>query len=406
MSDCPSFYPMQSPCSGHGDCVSGLCICHPGWKDTGDYSIVPGRDCDISIDAIRSLAIVSVFVGFVSLLVIGRYLYRRVVIYVKTIFYEEYRIPDLLFPFLLFLGVAILTIIALAKAIDPVRFIVGESLFITVLFCIDCWLGWYGEIIFLRKHFKLMLGFQNIGIMTVESKTRMTELVEAFRVHVTYFYYITVSVSCIPLIGLGYPKNQYIVFGMIFFWIFDATLVAYYTMIVRCVHFIRLELLKNIEAMEQANRIADDYIHDHEQIRTICFFLWILELFYYFILTPFLILLALFGSWEYLMRKADFITLFACIAYQIIWALFILSISYFSPRQLRDANDLTDVENNVNKVAVVSEGDIRGTASGTGSQSSIGSSLRVVVDVLCCTKVVDACACRKNRVGVDESPTA
>lgn len=366
---CPSINPAKLICSGNGDCLSGFCECYDNWKSTGDYSIVPGLDCDVNISVTRGLAMVSIFTGAVSMLIIGRYIYKKIIIFIRTID-MEYRIPEIASPTLLFIAVVILTTIAILKAVDPSRFIIGKSIFITTIFSIFCFVGWYGEIVYLRMHFKFLIGFQNFGAMTTESKEKMTETIENFRKNVAYFCYFSIIASTIPLIGLAFPDDQYLTIGMIFFWIIDADLIAYYTVIVRCVHGVRIQLQQSISAMDQANHLADDFIHDTYQINRICFFLAILEVFYYFIIAPFLLLLLVFGSWDYLMRKSDYITLFICIAYQVMYALFILSVSYFSPQQLKDADMEYKYNRGMNDIIAANQGEYSTSHEGSSASGS------------------------------------
>jgi len=34
-------------CSHHGDCIDGVCVCHPGWSGSGDFVNAAGFDCQI-----------------------------------------------------------------------------------------------------------------------------------------------------------------------------------------------------------------------------------------------------------------------------------------------------------------------------------------------------------------------
>lgn len=51
MSDtCHPAYGISSypACSGNGHCISGLCVCKPGWMSVSDFELDPGYDCDIN----------------------------------------------------------------------------------------------------------------------------------------------------------------------------------------------------------------------------------------------------------------------------------------------------------------------------------------------------------------------
>jgi hypothetical protein len=42
---CDPLAPETRPCSGHGVCVAGACLCDSGWTGLGDQLSLAGRDC-------------------------------------------------------------------------------------------------------------------------------------------------------------------------------------------------------------------------------------------------------------------------------------------------------------------------------------------------------------------------
>lgn len=46
---------MSDDCSGRGSCVSGVCMCEPGWTGLGDWTFTEGQDCQISETAHKVL---------------------------------------------------------------------------------------------------------------------------------------------------------------------------------------------------------------------------------------------------------------------------------------------------------------------------------------------------------------
>lgn len=60
------------PCSGHGQCINSQCVCDVGWTGSADFEIKAGLDCDINVNVILYLGIVSVIIGCVACLIYFR----------------------------------------------------------------------------------------------------------------------------------------------------------------------------------------------------------------------------------------------------------------------------------------------------------------------------------------------
>ena len=138
MSSCEVFAPQASPCGAFGTCVesinssimtSAYCLCEDGYTTFGDFSIKITNPCDINLIAIKALWAVTLaatassyvmsFWGILSRKQSGKLQWRA------------WRLWSV--PYLVIIQSSFIVALAVGKFIDPVNWIVGRSLPMTVI---------------------------------------------------------------------------------------------------------------------------------------------------------------------------------------------------------------------------------------------------------------------------------
>ena len=127
-STCKSISTERFPCNHRGYCDAlGQCICDHGWTHIGDFRTDKGADCDLYSPSLRALYIVNTILSGITLIYFSRVLIARM-----------FKRNDAGNTALALFVMANLceTLYAILKLIDPVQYVVGKSLVITLTLCL------------------------------------------------------------------------------------------------------------------------------------------------------------------------------------------------------------------------------------------------------------------------------
>lgn len=119
MSNCDRNYGFSTmTCSGHGFCEHSKCTCDTGWSSRADYELDVSFDCDISLDMVLVLSVMTFIVASISVTIT----IRSILIY--NLSFNDHKSVILVAFLFKFIGISMY---ALSKIIDPTNYIIGAS---------------------------------------------------------------------------------------------------------------------------------------------------------------------------------------------------------------------------------------------------------------------------------------
>ena len=119
-------------CSNHGICHENNCICDLGFSSLGDFALTEYYDCDQELKVFEVLSMI----GLISSLSMTMFSAR--ILYLKQLKYQSLLNPLVLFPFCHLLEMIFNDIYFILKVFDPLKFLVGKSIIITIAAGLHC----------------------------------------------------------------------------------------------------------------------------------------------------------------------------------------------------------------------------------------------------------------------------
>lgn len=297
-------------CSGHGECISESCVCYEGWISVSDFAVVPGEDCDINILTIKIMLYTSIVLASISIAYTCRYLY------LCHIARMTIRDLNVLFPVLFLIHNAYDVIYAIGKVINPMKYVVGKSIWLSILFSLSMWAGFGGLCMYLLKCAYLLNKLAKV--MSSEAQQIVNGIIFTFIIRIEYYLVIIGMFLSLASFGLLVSKSKYIAFGMSIF-IGAGVSAAVLSYLFNITVALLLEQLKSSMSSSSSETSSNKIDNVYSTL------VHVKNLVNIFALT-FAITLILFGAWPFLLRKVVYVMLASAIAFHPVSLILIYSV--------------------------------------------------------------------------------
>jgi hypothetical protein len=337
---CPLLWPLTTPCSGHGTCLTittinsssssslnvGDCECFEGYISLGDFATQPGADCDLNILAIRVLYGITILPSLISLILSVRYLMlKREAMNESSS--KKLKWSDLInsIPVLAIIANICLIGMASIKIYNP-ELGVGTSLVVTILFSIMFQAFWIIQLGYL--YLSLQMTAIQARIKSAAFQTRLELQLERLQKFLIFVFIVSFIWGLAPLIMLFVPSSVNIVGPIHYIGGSFNIAVLSFMALPRTLFPIRNDIREAIKDDGLAESSARAAARERMEIieRKLTFLFRLIQR----NAVPQTIVACVFALWPYLLRKASYQLPVTWITATIVLAFEVYSISNFS----------------------------------------------------------------------------
>lgn len=262
-----------------------------------------------------NISFLNIFSAFLANMIIQVVTVRYILVFIKqtrrAMYEEGITVPMLRYKISVFISILLqnllLMVYCILKYINPEKYVIGLDIGITILVCFSTLFGNLVRILFLYT----LTSYLVVANTTIQRPEIDNVAIKLFYGNITILIF-TVVFSFIPVYGLSVKRDNFYIFGMVFYNSMGAYVLFQMLFFLQALRLKSEYLKMKLIVLEEINRLSLINI-DENYLRKV---LTVTERFKTYIYSTWWILSIIFisfGSSQFLLRYSTYLNLFSCV---------------------------------------------------------------------------------------------